>query len=399
MHMNQSSNAPFRSNGIGIPVDAAGVFCAILLPLLLLVGSPLASAQEAEQGSPEASELSAGQLLDIRDDETALKVQKGDLVVVPIPMSSPTFGTGLILGGAYFYPQTPEQKKSQPASYTGAAAAYTNNDSWAVGVMQQNYWDADNWRFTGVAGLLDFKFELRDPATDGEADLDWLINGGIIQGVISRRVGGNWYAGVLGRYLDITQDLVTPSSGVFLTESNIKSVGAGLTVEHDTRDLPTNAYTGHRLEGKAIFSNAVSDETFSYQGYYLRYRDYHQLAKAPIVVAWDVNGCGKSGEFPLWDTCRINLRGFPLTDYLGKQSISGQIEARLRASSKWGFVGFAGAGYISNSFSASGDNERVPSYGAGVRFMVLESKRVNLRVDYARSDNSDAWYLGVGEAF
>jgi len=397
--MNRSRNSLFRSNGIGAHVGAAGGFCAILLPLLLLVGSPLASAQEFEQGSPEASELPMDQLPDIRDDETALTIQKGDLVVVPIPMSSPTFGTGLILGGAYFYSQTPEQKKSQPASFTGAGAAYTNNDSWAAGVVQQNYWDADKWRFTGVAGLLDFKFELRDPASDGEADLDWLIEGGFVQGTISRQIGGDWYAGVLGRYLDITQDLVTPSSGLFLTGSNIKSVGAGPTIELDTRDMPTNAYTGHRLEGKAIFSNAEDDETSSYQGYYLRYRNYHQLKKAPIVVAWDIDGCAKSGQFPLWDTCRINLRGFPLTDYLGKQSISGQVEARWRASSRWGFVGFAGAGQISDSFSAGGDSERVPSYGAGVRFMVLESKRVNLRVDYARSDNSDAWYLGVGEAF
>ena len=396
--MNQNRNSLFRRNKISIHVGAAAGFCAILLSLLLLIGLPLASAQEAQSDSAAANELPTDQLLDLRNDETPLKVQKGDLVIVPIPMSSPTFGTGLVLGGAYFYSQTPEQKKSQPASFTGAAAAYTNNDSWAVGVVQQNYWDADKWRFTGFAGLVDFKFELSDPATD-DTSLDWLVEGGIVQGVISRRIGGDWYAGVLGRYLDITQDLETPSSGLFLTESNIKSVGAGLTIEFDTRDIPTNAYTGRRLEGKAIFSNAKSGETFSYEGYYLRYRNYHQLPKAPIVVAWDIDGCAKSGEFPLWDTCRINLRGFPLTDYLGKQSISGQIEARWRATKRWGFVGFAGAGQISNSFSASGDNERVPSYGAGVRYMVLESKRVNLRVDYARSDNSDAWYLAVGEAF
>ena len=31
--------------------------------------------------------------------------------------------------------------------------------------------------------------------------------------------------------------------------------------------------------------------------------------------------------------------------------------------------------------------------------MVLQSKRVNFRVDYARSDDSDALYISVGEAF
>ena len=43
--------------------------------------------------------------------------KKGDFVAVPIPMSNPTLGTGLMGGAAYFYPQTEEQKASQSASY------------------------------------------------------------------------------------------------------------------------------------------------------------------------------------------------------------------------------------------------------------------------------------------
>ena len=36
----------------------------------------------------------------------------------------------------------------------------------------------------------------------------------------------------------------------------------------------------------------------------------------------------------------------------------------------------------------------------GIRFMVLESQRINVRVDYARSDKgNEAWYLSVTEAF
>jgi hypothetical protein len=206
--------------------------------------------------------------------------------------------------------------------------------------------------------------------------------------------------GLLARYLDITQGLDTSlPPQEYGIESKIQSAGAGLTLEYDSRDVPTNAYSGRRFEVKAIFSRAKGIETDSYQGYYLRMRSYHEMKKAPIVIAWDLYGCVKGGKIPLWDTCRLNLRGFPVTDFLGNQSITGQIEARWRASPRWGFVLFGGAGHISNSFSAQGENERVPSYGGGVRFMVLKSKRVNLRVDYARSDDSEAWYVSVGEAF
>ena len=36
-------------------------------------------------------------------DETSLKLQRGDFVIVPIPISNPTLGTGLVAGAAYFY--------------------------------------------------------------------------------------------------------------------------------------------------------------------------------------------------------------------------------------------------------------------------------------------------------
>ena len=46
---------------------------------------------------------------DIREDELDIKLQRGDFVAVPIPLSNPTLGSGLIGGAAYFYPQTEEQ--------------------------------------------------------------------------------------------------------------------------------------------------------------------------------------------------------------------------------------------------------------------------------------------------
>ncbi len=374
-------------------------YCLLVFTLLCVTPGSADQASDVNADAHVESGVAKGDVPDIRNEENPLIVQKGDFVAVPIPMSSPTFGTGLVAGAAYFYAQTPEQKKLQPASLTGAAAVYTSNESYAFGVGQQNYWDADKWRFTGLAGYVDFKFELRDPDANGNGELDWDVNGGIFQATLSRKIGGRWYAGFLARYLDITQDLVVPAFPVeFDVESNITSVAAGLVLQYDSRDLPTNAYEGRRLDGKAIFSRASDIDTTNYQGYYLRYRSYHQL-EAPVVIALDINGCVKAGDFPLWDTCRINLRGFPLTDYLGKLSISAQIEARWRATERWGFVAFAGAGHISDSFSVQGDDEEVPSYGAGVRFMVLKSKRLNFRVDYARSDDGNAWYLAVGEAF
>lgn len=375
---------------------------ACLSALMLLGVSPVVADEvsQTDSGSSVSSGMPFESVPDIREDNVPLKAQKGDFVAVPIPMSNPTLGTGLIGGAAYFYPQTEEQKASQAASLTGVGGMYTNNDSWAAGIAQQSYWDEDKWRFHAVAGYADFRFVLRDPTTEGQTGVNWDVNGGLFQAVLSRRIAEAWYAGLLLRYLDITQDIASSlPSDTYDVRPRIQSPGAGVTIEYDTRDVPTNAYKGQRFEVKAIFSRTSGVEAETYQGYYLRLRSYHQLEKAPIVIAWDLYGCIKSGAIPLWDTCRINLRGFPVTDYLGNKSITGQVEARWQASKRWGFVVFGGAGHINDSFSALGEDEGVPSYGAGVRFMVLKSKRVNFRVDYARSNDNDAWYISVGEAF
>ena len=380
----------------------------LLAFLALMLASPAWSQQEADVEDPKDQPLSSGlpidSIPDLRDEDTKLKLQgKKDrnLFFVPIPMSSPTFGTGLILGGAYFYPQTEQQKKSQPASFTGAAAGYTHNKSWFAGVLQQNYFAENKWRFSALAAYADFKLELIPPQEGSdETLLDWLVVGGIFQTSIARRLGGHWYLGLNAHYLDIQQDLdFNVDYPDFNLETSIRSPGIGLTAEYDTRDMPSNAYQGRRLELKAITAGVQGAGDDSYQSYFARFRSYHQLSDT-LVLAWELSGCMKDGRIPLFDTCRLNLRGFPLTDYLSKESILGQVEARWRVYKRWGLVAFAGGGRVDDSFGGRGEGETIPSYGAGLRWMVLESKRINVRVDYARTSNGgSAWYLSVAEAF
>ena len=118
-----------------------------------------------------------------------------------------------------------------------------------------------------------------------------------------------------------------------------------------------------------------------------------------MVLAWRVQLCDRRGDMPLWDSCRIALRGFPTTDYLGKSSEMAEIEGRWQLSRRWGVVGFTGAGQIHDSLAGVEDSEIIPSYGVGLRFMVDTQQRINLRVDYARSADDDAIYVFVGEQF
>jgi len=235
--------------------------------------------------------------------------------------------------------------------------------------------------------------------SEGGLSVDWLIKGDIVAASISRRIAGKWFAGVFSRYIDMDQvfSISTPSNE-FDTDAHTKSVGLGIKLEYDNRDMPFNSYSGRFFKANVLINDTAFGSDDSYQSYGLEYRSYRSLSSS-VVLAWEAQACGSSGRVPLWDACKVGLRGFSATDYLGKFSASTQVEARWRFHRKWGAVAFAGGGYYRNSVSEIRDQELIPSYGIGLRFLVLASQRINLRLDYARSTGSDAIYLSVGEVF
>ncbi len=366
----------------------------IILPLLVLL-APLAGAQES------TTDTRPGLAPDIRDDESKLKVQRGNFVVVPIPISNPTLDSGLVVGGAYFYPQTEEQKKLQPASLTAMGGLYTSNDSRAFVIAQQNYWRNDRWRFTGALGGADLRLSLLAPdETSDGSSVDWRINGQFLFAKLSRRIKGDWYGGVLTRVVNANQSISTIDANAE-TEfelGDVTSAGLGAVIEYDARDNPFYSTSGQYFKIDALFNDESVGSDSTYQSYSDAFRSYHGLSDS-VVLAWEVQGCKRGGTVPLWDACTIKLRGFSVTDYLGKVSASSQAEARWQLSKRWGVVGFAGVGYFGSSFNEFRSRESIPSYGAGVRFTVLPAKRINLRVDFARSRDDEAVHISVGEAF
>lgn len=372
----------------------SGIMNLLAAGVIALPGGPV-FAQESQ------TDTRPGVAPDIREDETRLKLRRGDIVVVPIPFSNPTLDTGLVLGGAYFYPQSAEQAARQPASLTAAAGLYTSNDSRGAAVVQQNYWKEDRWRFTGAVGSADLRLPLRavDENSDGVA-IDWRINGQFLFAKLSRRISGDWYGGLQMRVVTANQSISAQAefqtSGLDL--GDLTSAGLGLTVEFDTRDLPMNSRSGRHFKFDGLFNDEALGSSKTYQSYSAALRSYHSLSDS-LVLAWEFRGCSRGGAAPLWDACTVGLRGFSATDYLGTSSSSGQIEARWQLSERWGLAGFGGVGYVNDSFSGVDENESIPSFGVGIRFMVLASKRINLRIDFARSKDSDAVHVSVGEAF
>lgn len=371
---------------------------ALVLGSLLAPGVLRAEAEPEQAAGEDAARRPAA--LDVRDAETGLKLQRGDFVAVPIPISDPTLGSGLVAGAAYFYPQTAAQKKAQPASVTAVAGLYTSTDSYAYGIGQQNYWAEDRWRFSGAIAHAELELELLAPTKAGEADRpDWLIDGNFVFSELSRAIWENWYAGLSARYVDIDQSFEPSLVGdTFDVGNEVRSVGLGLSLTFDSRDLPINSYRGRLVELRTLFNDQSLGSDKTYQSYSAAFRSYHS-ALDDLVLAWEVEGCRKHGRTPLWDACLLGLRGFPATEYMARASGSVQFEARWRFRPRWGVVGFGAFGAVDDALAESQEDELVTSLGIGLRYMILPSKRVNLRLDYARAEGGEAIYFSVGEAF
>lgn len=164
------------------------------------------------------------------------------------------------------------------------------------------------------------------------------------------------------------------------------------------RDMPTNAYSGRYIKVDGWFKGEAIFSANTYQNYNLVFNTYRQMSDS-LVLAWQVQGCLRGGDVPLWDACMIKLRGFPATGFIGTGSGPGKSKAGGDSMSAGVWSVFAGAGYARDVFSEIDNREWIPSYGMGLRFMVLKSKRINMRLDYACSSDSDAIHILVGEAF
>lgn len=368
----------------------------VFLSALTLTAWSQETGDHADTAVQEGSDL----MPDIRGAKSGLKYRMRNFVVVPIPLSNPTLDTGLILAGAYFWPQTEEQKEAQPASVTGAAGVYTSNDSFGFGIAHNQYWNEDRWRFEGVLGHIDLKLELRLPVDlPSDPRVGWFLKGDFLELELLRKIRGDWYGGFLGRYFSLEQSfgIELPTPDVSLGDET-DAIGLGIAFEYDTRDMQFNSHSGRHFKFDSLFNDQSLGSDEDYERYKAEFSSYHKL-HSQVVLAWQLQGCKVAGTAPLWDSCRVDLRGFPATEYLGSASVSGQTEARWQFHGKWGAVAFAGVGTINDSFSDLSGDQTVPSYGVGLRFMVLSEHRINIRLDYALSEDNDGIYLSVGEAF
>ncbi|WP_281615688.1 BamA/TamA family outer membrane protein [Flammeovirga sp. SubArs3] len=187
------------------------------------------------------------------------------------------------------------------------------------------------------------------------------------------------------------------------------NVGIGVRLSYDTRDIPSNAWSGIYFD----FSMRVYDKALSSSSDWdyikLEYRQYKKLPRLGErkVLAWTAYMRTASGNIPFTELSTIgspfDLRGYYKGQFRDKTSAYVMVEFRSMVNSsskflsKFGYAVWSGVGTIGpDIFTPKGV---LPNIGLGLRFEV--QPRMNFRIDIGHDpiQNQQLIYFNMTEAF
>lgn len=332
---------------------------------------------------------------------------KPDVLIVPIPMVSPSLGTGVTLGGGVFY----NPNGSKEPWTTGGAVMATSNGSWAIGAGHKMFLAQDKLKLTAFAGYGDVNlrfYGIGPNAGDRNSSVDINDTGFVAFVDPQVRVANHFYVGLRALYLDLEVSLRSdppddlPPEEIPVFDFDSRLVQLGPVAVYDSRDNSLYPHQGIYAQASWLMGVPGLGSDFSNDRVTLYANFYERLAERTVFAA-RLSTCAVSKGSPFYDICLYgassDLRGYETGRYRDRASWAGQMELRHRLKGRFGVAAFAGVGGIAPSFGELGDSKILPAVGAGLRWQASRETPINLRIDVAVGKESNAFYVSVGEAF
>lgn len=333
------------------------------------------------------------------------KKSKPDLLIVPIPQSSPTLGSGLTLTATMFY--NPNQSKEP--WITGIGVMATSNKSKVIGALHKMSFDEDRFKLTLFGGYGDVNMRFYGVGSGaGSRDVSIELNergfAGMIDGQV--RLAKNLYAG--GRLVHLTLDTSINRDNPRFPELELptraftsKLTKVGPEIVYDSRDNSLTPTKGEYATGLWMFGVGAFGGDFKHNKLTVFGNVYRPLAKGTVIAA-RASVCSVSEGAPFYDLCfygaSSDLRGYEAGRFRDGAYWATQLELRQKLFGRFGAVAFAGMGESAPDLSI-GKGRFLPSAGVGLRYQPSKETPINLRLDWAKGKDSSALYIGIGEAF
>ena len=343
------------------------------------------------------------------DKQTIDKGEKrGSLVIAPIPISSPAFGSGLLVIGGYVFKLDKDDDVSPP-SWLGGAGVFTNNGSRGLALGGRLYLQQNKWQttFAGIKGKanLDFFGIGRIPGRD-PISVPLRMEGRIVFGEVLRNVGRNIFIGPRYQHRRLTAgiDGPVPPGGFEIPQIDLKSTSAalGFHLQRDRRNSTFYPTQGNLFDFTGDFFDQVWGSRREYQTYKISYNGFRKIVDRQ-VFAYRAMACAANGSVPFYDLCMYgfnsDLRGYTTGEFQNRRMFAGQAEYRIELPKRLGLVAFGGVGGTARRWGDFRSDQFLPAAGAGLRFKLDKTNHINYRIDFAVGREGHTISIGLGEAF
>jgi len=334
--------------------------------------------------------------------------KKKNYKLIALPLIAFTPETNWIFGGAgtlsfRFKGETPESRPSQIL----AGGAYTLKKQILSYLNYQLFFKQERYKLYGEFGYYLYTYPYFGVGNELESEVE------NFEALYPRvRVNALYlvrpklYAGL--RYWLDDYKITDTESGGLLESSDVLGVdggllsGLGLVFNYDSRDNIFSPSKGAYAE-LVLFNNDKSlGSDFSFTKYtldasiYLTNKWKHTLA---------VNSYNEFtfGEVPFNQMALLGgtkrMRGYIEGRFRDKQMLILQAEYRIPLFWRMGAVVFGGTGRVGEKVSDLSLDALHYNYGGGIRFMLDEKEKLNLRLDVGVGEDNLGFYLTFGEAF
>lgn len=340
--------------------------------------------------------------------EKPKKQKRGSLILAPIPITSPAFGSGLILGVGYVFKLKMSDKRSPPSTI-GGAFAFTSNGTRGGAIGANLHFGENKYQATVGLGSGRANYEFYGIGrVPGQSAVAVLIkqDGGVFFGEFMRNFGKNVFVGPRYQYRKLSMRIgdQTAPGGFQIPAIDRKSTTAaiGFHVQRDSRDSTFYPTTGSLWDVKGDFFAKALGSNRNYQTYKATYNRYHTVGKGQ-VLAYRGSACSVSDNTPFFDLCMFgtssDLRGYTAGEFQNHRMFATQIEYRRELPWRLGLVGFAGVGGVARHWDDFRFEEVLPAAGVGIRFKLEKENHINYRVDFGFGRSGYTISMSVTEAF
>lgn len=345
------------------------------------------------------------------------KILGGNWLPVPIFLTEPAFGYGFGLGLGYFHqrkgdPETAtvsplhdqgsafsgRSAKKTPPTITGAAAGYTDNDTWFVGVGHSASWREDKIRYLGALAYADVNSTIYVL----DVPFDFEIQGVAVNQDLKFRLGSSmFFLGGKLLYLETeTQFQITVGEDipVDLGDLDSRNVGVALDVSFDTRDNTFTPNSGQLIQLDIWRHDEAIGSDYDYWKGTFKLLSFHQLHKR-FVLGLRFETAGVDGRAPFYGYPWVSLRGIPALRYQGERTAVAEVEGRFNITEQWAVLGFAGAGAVGGDDPLSETQDDIYTSGVGGRYHFMQDEGLWLGMDVAHGTEDWYWYISIGHAW